>query len=389
MQQNIDSKIREVIGSMERPIESAHGLPASWYWDPEIFAVEQERIFKRTWMAVCFSHEIANTGDVYPAKVAGAEVVIVRSPDGSASAFHNICRHRAAKVVPEPATALRTLRCSYHCWTYGLDGKLRNAPYFEGNPSYKPDAASSEKDNLVPIRCDEWQGIVFINLDGKAQSLHEYVNPLAKRWADYETESLPVYKTAKSHIPVNWKVVMEGALEVYHEHFIHKSLTYRLTSEGEKAWEDILEGEVMGFRSVMSDDNPDHPPMTLPRVPGMPTEGAAPTEICLLFPSVSLNILDNHFVRTIWTFDSVKETSWKSDWMFAPGAAETEQGKADCNGVVDFWLDVRKEDLGAVVSVQAGLESKTDFPIQTRYSPFWEPILQHFHLHIAKGLQQE
>ena len=182
---------------------------------------------------------------------------------------------------------------------------------------------------------------------------------------------------------------MEGLLEVYHEHFIHKSLTYRLGDDGNKTWEDILIGEVMGFRSVMPDEKPDHPPMKLPLLPGMPSTGNGPTEIFLLFPSVSVNVLDNHFVRTIWTFDETKKTSWKSDWMFARGASDTEEGRAECDGVVDFWCDVRSEDLGAVLAVQAGMESKTGFPVETCYSPFWEPILQHFHLRVANGLRED
>lgn len=386
MLQNRDLEISEVISAVDRPIELARGIPRSWYCDPQIFELEQERIFKRTWMGVCFSHEIAKTGDVYPAKIAGTEIVVVRATNGKINAFHNVCRHRAAKVVTEPGNSQRMLRCSYHCWTYGLDGKLRNAPYFDGKPSFQPDAASSDDMSLIPVRCDEWMGIIFINLDGTAPNLQDYVKPLADRWAAYDIEDLPVYHTMGRDIPANWKVVMEGLLEVYHEHFIHEELTYRLTPDGEKTWEDIVAGEMMGFRSVVSEDSADHPPMSLPRLPGMPAEGMAPTEIFLMFPSVSLNILDNHFVRTIWRFDSVKETSWKSDWMFAPGAAETPQGKADCDAVVKFWGDVRAEDLGAVLSVQAGLESQANVSIETRYSPFWEPILQHFHLHLGKGL---
>ena len=387
MLQDVETSISQAIGAADRPIEAARGLPAKWYWDPAVFDLECERLFRRTWMAVCFSHEIGETGDVYPARIAGTQVVVVRAADGGVNAFHNVCRHRAAVVVSEPAKAQRMLRCPYHCWTYGLDGKLRNAPYFEGEPSCKLNGGG--ENDLVPVRCGEWQGIVFVNLDGEAPSLADYVKPLAERWAAYDTEALPVFTTEERSIPANWKIVMEGLLEVYHEHFIHKSLTYRLGDGGEKTWEDILSGEMMGFRSVMPEEKPDHPLMTLPRLPGMPESGVGPTEIFLLFPSVSLNILDNHFVRTIWTFDSPRETAWKSAWHFAPGADETEEGRTNCRDVVDFWCDVRAEDLGAVLAVQAGMESRTGFPVETRYSPFWEPILQHFHLRIARGLQED
>jgi len=386
MSLDLEPTLIDVLNDVDQPVENAKGIPAQWYTDPDIFALEQERIFRKTWMAVCFSEEVSDAGDVFPAKIAGSEIVVVRDQDGTIRALHNICRHRASLVVREPAKGLHSLKCHYHCWTYGLDGELRNAPFFDGSPSCKAKCDGFET-SLAPIRCGEWEGIVFVNLDGKAPSLEEYVKPLAERWRSYDTASFPRFKMVEGKvIPANWKVVMEGLLEVYHEEFIHKDLTYRLNEDGEKTFEDIWAGEMVGFRSI---ETPDHPEMALPRLPGMPESGPAPTEIFLLFPSVSLNILDNHMVRTIWTFGSHKETRWKSTWHFAPGAADSEEGKTLCQDVVDFWDNVRKEDLRAVLSVQAGLQSRTDEPIITRYSPFWEPILQHFHRRLTQGLLEE
>lgn len=380
MLEDVESRIAAAVEAAGRPIEQARGLPADWYRDPAMFDLECSRIFRRTWMAVCFSHEISGTGDVFPARIAGSEIVVLRAPDGTAKAFHNICRHRAAVIVGEPAKAQKMLRCPYHWWTYGLDGRLRNAPYFEGRPEGRP--GPSYDTSLAPVRCGEWMGIVFVNLDGAAPSLDEHVAPVAERWRDYAIADLPVFAQHKRTIPANWKVVMEGLLEVYHEHMLHKSLTLRLTDKGERDFEDVMTGDMMGFVSVMPYRESEGRGTALPRVPGMPATGPAPSEIFLLYPSVSLNLIDNHFVRTIWRYDNVRQTSWRSTWHFAPGA-----DRAACEEVVGLWLEVRGEDLGAVAAVQAGMESRTDGAVETRYSPFWEPILQHFHLHVARGLQ--
>ena len=384
MEQERERQIASVAAALKKPVDEARGLPARWYADPDHFALECDRLFKRTWMAVCFSDEIAGRGDLHPARIAGVEIVVVRAADGAARAYHNVCRHRAARVVSEPARGQAALRCPYHWWTYGLDGALRNAPYFDGTAGCRPDDAADL--GLKPVRCGEWNGIVFVNIDGAAPALEDYVRPLAQRWAAFDTTNCPVFAMEQRTIPANWKIVMEGVLEVYHEHFIHKELTLRLTAEGAKTFEDIWEGEMMGFRSVVEEDKPDHPPMALPLLPGMPCDGTAPTEIFLLFPSVTMNILDNHFVRTIWTWDGPRQSGWKSTWQFAAGAADTDEGRALCRGVVDFWCDVRAEDLGAVNAVQAGIESRADHAVEIRYSPFWEPILLHFHRRIATGL---
>ena len=374
---------RSVLERLGRPVAEARGIPVGWYTDPQHFALEEERLFRSGWLAVCFSHEVAAPGDVRPEKICGSQIVLVRDDGGTLRAFHNICRHRASLVVQAPASNVHTLRCNYHCWTYGLDGRLRNAPYFNGTPvSDGGEAAIS----LMPVRCEEREGIVFVNLDGTATDIDDHLEPMTVRWRQFERHHLDRFVTLESSIPANWKIVLEGFLEVYHEKFIHKDLGYRLDKSGRKTFEDLWSGELMGFRSVMPAENPDHPELALPRLPGMPATGPTPTEIFLMFPNVSFNILENHLVHTIWSFASPRETRWKSTWYFAPGATATDPGKAACEEVVKFWQQVRREDLGAVISVQAGIESRTGHPVETRYSPFWEPILQHFHRRIARGL---
>ena len=378
----------EALQALDRPVGEARGLPPEAYVSPEVFTAEELQLFRRTWVPVCFSHEVEQTGDVLPIRVAGSEVVILRDEQGQVRVFHNICRHRSAVVVQKPEKRRKLLRCPYHCWTYRLDGSLMNAPYFDGKSRSQPGGACKDT-SLVPVRCGEWEGVVFVNLDGNAQSLADYVDPLASRWRQYRTDECPLYKTEERSIPANWKIVMEGLLEVYHEQFIHPALSLRIDDAGEKTWEDIVQGDLMGFRSVMPEDNPDHPSLDIPRLPGMPGDGVAPTEIFLLFPLVSMNILDNHLVRTIWTPVSHLETRWRSTWHFAPGAADTEEGAKQCDSIVDFWISVREEDLDAVMAVQRGMESIVPPTVQTRYSPFWEPILVHFHRKVAQSLVQE
>lgn len=387
MPASVDIQAKDVLEVVERPIEQARGLPAEWYFGDDHFKREQDRLFRTNWFAVCFSEDVANSGDAFPASVCGSELVIVRDADGMARAFHNVCRHRASLVVLKPEKGLHSLKCIYHCWTYGLDGKLKNAPFFNGKPSCN--AGGGDDVSLVPVRCAEREGVIFVNLSGDAQDIDAYLEPLTSRWQQFDRESLETFDTREKSIPANWKVVYEGLLEVYHEEFIHEDLGYRLTEDGDKAFEDVWSGELMGFSSVMPEDVDDHPEIALKRLPGMPATGKAPTEIFLIFPNLSVNILDNHLVRTIWTPVSPDETRWRSSWYFAPGTSDTDSGRRLGNDVIAFWEKVRSEDLRAVISVQAGLKSQTGAAIATRYSPFWEPILQHFHARVAVGLVEE
>ena len=106
----------------------------------------------------------------------GESVVILRDHAGDVKAFHNVCRHRASRLVrhdrdPAPADAARlsvkqlgpsgstpVFRCPYHAWTYDLGGKLISAP--NGMPS---DFDMSEN-GLIPCHVRTAGGFIIANL---------------------------------------------------------------------------------------------------------------------------------------------------------------------------------------------------------------------------------
>ena len=131
-------------------LESAWTLPASWYFDSEHHAAEIERVFRRTWQAVGRATQVSQPGDYFTAEVAGEPLAIVRSDDGAIRAFHNVCRHRAGAVVRGEGCP-RSLRCTYHGWTYSLDGSLRSTPELDGIRDFEP-----ADFGLRPVRCETW-----------------------------------------------------------------------------------------------------------------------------------------------------------------------------------------------------------------------------------------
>src|SRR5262245_28166778 len=110
------------------PLEKASTIPGNWYLDPRVDKVERERVFGGTWQAVGRAGQVAERGQFFTADIAGEPIVVVRGDDGRLRAFYNVCRHRAARVVPEAEGRAGKLRCRYHGWTYDLAGKLRGVP---------------------------------------------------------------------------------------------------------------------------------------------------------------------------------------------------------------------------------------------------------------------
>jgi phenylpropionate dioxygenase-like ring-hydroxylating dioxygenase large terminal subunit len=48
----------------------------------------------------------------------------------------NVCRHRGSRLVVQDGEVCRRQRfvCSYHAWTYGLDGSLAGVPRADAFP---------------------------------------------------------------------------------------------------------------------------------------------------------------------------------------------------------------------------------------------------------------
>ena len=124
-------------------------LPGWLYTDREFFDLEVERVIRPSWQIVCHESDIPAAGDWHTLEYLGESVVVVRGEDGAIRAFHNVCRHRAMRLVEGAAGCARKLVCPYHAWVYELDGRLTGVPMRRDYPAL--DMAST---GLVPVEVD-------------------------------------------------------------------------------------------------------------------------------------------------------------------------------------------------------------------------------------------
>src|ERR1700754_102530 len=73
-------------------------LPSSWYYSPDIYALEKERIFCREWMCAAREEQLPSPGDSLILNVVGESIILVRNRQGVLRAFYNVCRHRGARL---------------------------------------------------------------------------------------------------------------------------------------------------------------------------------------------------------------------------------------------------------------------------------------------------
>lgn len=143
------------------------------YGDPEVFELEQERIFRRTWNFLAHESEFSKPGDTITRTLAGEAVVLVMGEDRQIRAFLNSCRHRGMRVCRADRDNMKFMRCIYHGWSYRLDGSL--AGVF-AEDLYRPENLPKADLGLIPVtKVDTYAGFIFGTWNPEAPPLDEYL----------------------------------------------------------------------------------------------------------------------------------------------------------------------------------------------------------------------
>src|SRR5689334_19412646 len=108
-------------------------FPPEAYSAGEQFQREKQTLFAQHWLPFAASGQMPAAGDVVAHGIGGWPLLALRGEDSIARVFHNICRHQSMQIVDQGPGHCDALRCRYHGWTYGFDGRLVEAP-----PRYTP-----------------------------------------------------------------------------------------------------------------------------------------------------------------------------------------------------------------------------------------------------------
>ncbi len=350
-------------------LRRGYTLPATWYTRDDVYALEQERIFRRCWQYVGYAEQLATPGDFITGQLGPVPIVVVRDTAGALRAFVNVCRHRGSTLVLDASGRRKTIQCHYHGWTWDLDGSLRAAPRCTEQPDF-------EKGDypLVPLGVETWGPLVFVNPDPDAAPLAATLAELPAIVAatGLDMNALRHHQRSAYDIAANWKVVVENYNECYHCPVAHPSFadlfdmdTYKVVTEydyfslqrgivsdgfreGKKtgyfdAREDVLEA---GIRDGLSTYI--WPASTIDITPGPPN-----LVVGAVIP------VDTH--RTMQVYDA----------FYAEGV-----DPAQVAGMRAFGEQVQNEDIVLCESVQRGLRS--GFYHQGKLIASRENGIQHF-----------
>lgn len=215
-----------IVEHASRPMEEAQALPAEYYTSHSLYDVEVERIFKRDWLYVCRTDEVADPGDWYATEIVGQPFVLVRGKDMQLRAFSRVCPHRFMDILREDREEGRehghaeSFVCPYHSWAFDTEGAMTGAPLMNRSARFERERDSY---GLSPYKTEVWNGFVFVNFDPDAEPLGPRFTELDEVLAPYRLEEWKVLDRLDwPEVPATWKLAMDNGRECYHHQGAHK-----------------------------------------------------------------------------------------------------------------------------------------------------------------------
>ena len=376
--------------NVEKPIETANGLPNQCYTSDKYLKYERDKIFSNKWTVIGIGSSIPNAGDVKPYNLLGIPLIIVRDKSLKIRVFHNVCSHRGFKLLDKVCNLKNVIRCPYHSWSYDFKGNLVATPHVGGFNTHESEKFDKNQSNLKEVRSKIWMDIIFININSNEVDFNEYIKPLEQRWSkfiNHDDQELLVHSRDYGYftldVKCNWKFAIENYCESYHLPWIHpelnkvsnindhyhiQGLPNRFAGQGSKKYEQHIKGNKK-FNIFPNWDK------------GMLKN----SEYIALFPNVMIGLHIDHFYVFWLEPISINETKEHLEMYYiGEDSANGEELKNMRKENSKFWRDVMTEDIKAVEGMQDGRNS----PAYNggNFSPVMDNPTHQFHKWVVGNL---
>ena len=358
---------------LNKPTADGSALPNVAYTSEAFYTLEQRTVFARQWAFAGFAHKLPNIGDMLPVEIAGQPIVLVKSDESRIQAFHNVCRHRGAKLVDTAQCRRKNFVCPNHSWSYSLNGKLLARPHFFGGGEHDINRAEMHRSDLVEVSCDIWHDWIFVNIDGNAGSFATHIQPIIDKLDGYDFSALYFSDALSFDINANWKLAIENFIEPYHVFSCHPWLNDFVGMEERDAPQ--FDDHILSCGYTFQKTDPARGE-GLPYFPNLSKEKQKRGDWFVLFPNFAFEIFPDQvdvFIATPLAANKSRETI--ALYFIGEGAHGNKYAAAR-EHVVKNWHDLNQEDIGIIERMQAGRAS--DGFDGGVLSPYWDPVQQHF-----------
>ncbi|MDP2506018.1 aromatic ring-hydroxylating dioxygenase subunit alpha [Oceanobacter sp. 3_MG-2023] len=196
---------------------NARAMPPEVYTSAQFTDLEQNNIFRKQWLCVGHVSRLPNVGDYLTSTIGDQPVVVLRDNNEHIRALSNVCLHRMSELLQGTGN-VSSIVCPYHAWGYNLEGQLRGAPQMNQQNGF-----CKSHYQLPAVRCEEWQGWIYITLNEALPPVKEQLAALADLVGHYHMESY-VEAFHEEHVwDCNWKILAENFMESYHLPIVHKA----------------------------------------------------------------------------------------------------------------------------------------------------------------------
>ncbi len=300
--------------------------------------------------------------------VAGESVLVVRTKEGDVKAHYNVCRHRGARLIAAPGEKIDAdinlgggmlgangIRCSYHQWTYGLDGRLLSAPHVKEGEGF-----CKAEFSLYPVDVALWGGFIFLNLSPEwtvreGRTLHTQFGEAIERTQRYPLSKLRVAKKIVYDVPANWKVILENYNECYHCGGVHPELcdvvpAFKQQGGSGLEWERGIPHKEGATTFTWTGTTTRTP------FPGLNEDEKVRHKGELIYPNLMLSLASDHVAAfTLWP-QGPQRTTVMCDFLFHP--EEMNKQGFDPSDAIGFWDLVNRQDWEICKRVQQGTRSR-------------------------------
>ena len=338
--------------------QGSRTLAREYYTSEAILAEERERIFAQGWNCAGRAAELKNPGDFLVREIAGESIIVTRDKGGVPHAFFNVCRHRGTRICREASGHFPdSIQCSYHAWTYALDGRLVGAPHMQ-------EAADFDKADypLHAAALAEWEGFLFVSVAEKPTPFEAAWAPLQTRFARFGLPGLVVGHRVTYDVRANWKLVFQNYSECLHCPTIHPKLATVLPYQS--GANDLVEGSFLG--GYMEIKPPNESATMTGRACGRLVSGDIPEEdrrrafYYSIMPNMLLSLHSDYVNYYTLRPVAVDRTEVYSEWLFHPDTLADP--KNNIRDAIEFWDLTNRQDWDIVGQSQIGISSR-------RYAP--------------------
>ncbi len=341
------------------------------YTDPERYAVELDRIFRRLPLGLALSVDLPGPNAYMAMEAAGVPVLIARGDDGVARAFLNSCRHRGAPVCAAGKGEKRRFICPYHSWSYDSRGALKSV--YDEHTFGTIDKATM---GLVELPAAEAAGIVWVALTpGAAFDIDDWLGGFRAELEALQLADWHIHDQREFPGP-GWKVAWDGYLEAYHHNPIHGQTVGKYTIGN------LLVHDTFGPHQRLVFGR-----KSLAEAAGRPESAWNPDadvrKIHSVFPNLSISgVLGDHCLVSLLLPGATPDRTLTRQTVLAAKRPETEAERAASDTFSRLVLQaVVDEDYAIGATIQKGLATQAmgEFVFGRN-----EPALQHYHAQVAR-----